>query len=292
MRETSRVPARRLETLIETTTSRQQRAMTRMELAIRSYNDVDRVDDLLRAALPDLGDEGFFTAIVHANLAWVAICRLEPARAVDHARAAIGFAERIADPRALRVALDVLGEARVAARAGDGADDAPGGGDRRRPRSRRDGAAREDPRQVSCSGREDRGGLASVRQADRHLVEAGLELMRHDTLPLLSEVECAAGDWAAAARHADEGYDIVVDAGLEELRDQMLYARARVAALVGRIDDARRDATEGLSLATARGIVGRGRAPERAGVRRAVDGRSRRGRPRARSRRAAPGRER
>jgi len=77
--------------------------------------------------------------------------------------------------------------------------------------------------------------------------------MRHDTLPLLSEVECAAGDWAAAARHADEGYEIVADAGIDELRDQMLCARARVAALMGRRNEAVRDATEGLTLATSRG---------------------------------------
>ena len=243
----------RLETMIETTISRQQQAMTRMEVAIRSYNDVDRVDGLLRAALPDLGDGEFFTSIVHANLAWVAICRLEPARALDHARTAIRFAERSADPWALRVALDVLGEAEsllgletestMRRASAIGVDLGPG--ETVQP-------ARIRGSQLLREGRIEEA-LGSARQADRHLVESGLELMRHDTLPLLSDVECAAGEWAAAARHADEGYDIVLDAGLEELRDQMLCARARVAALMGRTDDAGRDAAEGRSLAAARG---------------------------------------
>ncbi len=45
----------------------------------------------------------------------------------------------------------------------------------------------------------------SIREADLHLVETGLELMRHDTLSVLSEVECAAGEWAAAAATRTRG---------------------------------------------------------------------------------------
>jgi DNA-binding CsgD family transcriptional regulator len=243
----------RLETLIETTASRQQQAITRMEVAVRSFNDVDRVDGLLRAALPDVGDQEFFTSVIHTNLAWVALCRLQPARAVDHASTAIGFAERTADPLALRVALVALGEGQsllgleteptMRRASAIGVDVGPG---------ETVNPARTLGSQLLREGRIEEA-LGSVRQADRRFVETGLELMRHDTLPLLSQVECAAGDWAAAARHADEGYDIVTDAGVDELRDQMLYARARVAALMGRTDDAERDAAEGLSLATARG---------------------------------------
>ena len=45
-----------LEKLIGTSTSSHQRAWTRLELAVRSYNDIDRVDELIRMALPDAGD--------------------------------------------------------------------------------------------------------------------------------------------------------------------------------------------------------------------------------------------
>jgi DNA-binding CsgD family transcriptional regulator len=243
----------RLEALIGATTSRQQQAITRMEVAVRSYNDVERVESLLRAALPDIGDAEFFRSIIHSNLAWVALCRLEPARAADHARDAIALAEAVSDPHALRVALVPLGEAMsllgleteptIRRAEAIGVDVGPG--ETVQP-------ARTRGSQLLREGRIQEA-LGSIRQADRHLVEAGLEIMRHDTLPVLSEVECAAGDWAAAARHADDGDDIVVDAGLGDLRDLTLCARARVAALMGRLDDARRYATEGSSLAAAQG---------------------------------------
>ncbi|HET6792561.1 MAG TPA: LuxR C-terminal-related transcriptional regulator, partial [Actinomycetota bacterium] len=64
---------------------------------------------------------------------------------------------------------------------------------------------------------------------------------------------CAAGEWAGARRHAEEGYDIAAQAGLEEIRDQMLYTRAHVASLEGRVDEARADASAGASLAAAQG---------------------------------------
>jgi DNA-binding CsgD family transcriptional regulator len=243
----------RLETLIGATTSLHQQAVTRMELAVRSYNNVDRVHDLLRSAIQHMGDHEFFLSIIHANLAWVALCRLEPANAADHARTAIELAERVSDPHPLRIALGVLGEAQALL----GQDAEPsllrasaigvniGPGETVQP-------ARIRGQWMLWEGRIAEA-WRSLREADLHFVDAGLELMRHDTLPLLSEVECAAGDWAAAARHAGEGFDIVVDAGLDEIRDQMLYARAHAAALGGHLEDARRDATDGLSLAAAQG---------------------------------------
>ena len=100
-----------LEDLIGATTSRQQQAWTRVELATRSYNDADRVDELVRAALPDVGDHPILLPVAHANLAWVAICRLEPSRAADHARTAAELAERGSDQTPLRVALTALAQA-------------------------------------------------------------------------------------------------------------------------------------------------------------------------------------
>lgn len=242
-----------LEALIGASASLHEQALTRVELAVRAYNDVDRVHDLLRAALQDIGDSAFFLSIIYANLAWVALCRLEPANAAYHARAAVELAGSDSDPTALRVALGALGQAQSLL----GLDAEPTMGraaaiDVNLAPGETVQPARLRGHQLLWAGRiaEAR---QSLREADLHFVDAGLELMRHDTLPVLSEVECAAGDWADADRHADEGYDIVVHAGLDEIRDQMLYARAHIAALMGRVDDARSDATEGLSLAAAQG---------------------------------------
>ncbi len=82
-----------LETLIGAPSSRREQALARLELAFRSWNDVDRVDELIRTALPDIGDDEIFLPVAHANLAWVALSRVEPSRASDHARAAVELAE-------------------------------------------------------------------------------------------------------------------------------------------------------------------------------------------------------
>ncbi len=242
-----------LENLIGASTSRQQRSWSRVELAARSYNDADRVDELVRAALPDVGDHEILLPVAHANLAWVALCRLQPTGAVDHARAAVELAERGSDPTPLRLALGALAQAeallgidpwptikRAVAIAGDLAP-----GETTQPERIRG-------HQMLWEGRIAEA-QRSITEADIHLVETGLELMRHDTLSVLSEVECAAGEWAGAARHANEGYDIIAHAGLDEIRDQMLYARAHVAALSGRVDEARTEASAGASLAAAQG---------------------------------------
>ena len=240
-----------LEDLIEATSSRRERAITSVELAARSYNDVDRVQDLLRAASTDCGDA--FLPLVSANLAWVAIYRLDPAIGAEHARAAIELAERAPEPTPLRIALGALGRARALL----GLDAEPTM--RRASAIGADVGPGEAAHPSAILGQQMlwEGNIAEARrlidEADGAYVEAGLELMRYDTLPFLSEVECASGDWAGAALHAAEGYETVVQAGLDEIRDQMLYARAHVAALMGRVDAARTDATEGVRLAAAHG---------------------------------------
>lgn len=242
-----------LETSIEATSSRQQRAMTKVELAVRCYNDVDRIHHLLRDAQPDVGKG--FRPVVLANFAWVAIFRLDPVSAADHALAAIELAEQASERTILRVALGALGHAQALL----GLDASPtmrrataisenvSPGEAAHPSSIRG-------HQMLWEGKVDEA-RRLVKEADVAYVEAGLELMRYDTLPVLSEVECAAGDWSDATFHADEGYDIVIDAGLHEIRDQVLYPRALVTALRGNAEEARRDAGEGVSLAAAQGNV-------------------------------------
>ena len=242
-----------LETSIEATSSRQQRAMTKVELAVRCYNDVDRVHHLLRAALPDVGKG--FRPIVLANFAWVAIFRLDPVSAADHALAAIELADQASERTILRVALGALGHAQAllgldasaTMRRATAIGEVVSPGEAAHPLGIRG-------HQMLWQGKVDEA-RRLVKEADVAYAEAGLELMRYDTLPVLSEVECAAGDWSDAALHADEGYDIVIDAGLDEIRDQVLHPRALVAALRGNVDEARRDAAEGVSLAAAQGNV-------------------------------------
>jgi DNA-binding CsgD family transcriptional regulator len=74
----------------------------------------------------------------------------------------------------------------------------------------------------------------------------GRYVVRAELLTYLAEVECRAGNWDVAARHAQEAYDIDVEAGWVLGQGHTLFPKALVAALKGDVDAARADAEEGL----------------------------------------------
>lgn len=59
-------------------------------------------------------------------------------------------------------------------------------------------------------------------------------------------MECRAGNWDVADRHAQEAYEIDVESGRVLGQGHMLFPRALMAALKGEMDTARSDAEEGL----------------------------------------------
>jgi DNA-binding CsgD family transcriptional regulator len=75
------------------------------------------------------------------------------------------------------------------------------------------------------------------------------------TLAYLANLECWAGNWQAAERHAADCWEACEQVGHRAWRSVACYARALVDAHVGRIDAARAGAGEGLSLAAATGDV-------------------------------------
>ena len=74
----------------------------------------------------------------------------------------------------------------------------------------------------------------------------GRYVVRGELLTYLAEVECRAGNWNVAARHAQEAYDIDVEAGWLLGLGHLLFPRALVAAHTGDVDAARSYAEEGL----------------------------------------------
>jgi tetratricopeptide (TPR) repeat protein len=74
----------------------------------------------------------------------------------------------------------------------------------------------------------------------------GRYVVRDELLCYLAEVECRAGSWEVAARHAQEACEIDVESGRVLGQGHMLFPRALVAALTGDVDAARSDAEEGL----------------------------------------------
>ena len=94
------------------------------------------------------------------------------------------------------------------------------------------------------------GELDAARQVlDQELTEyerLGRYVVRDELLSYLAEVECRAGNWEVAARHAQEAYEIDVESGWTLGQGHTLFPRALVAALKGEVDAARSDAEEGL----------------------------------------------
>jgi len=79
-------------------------------------------------------------------------------------------------------------------------------------------------------------------------VDQGRYLVRDEFLCYLAEVECRAGNWEAATRHAEEAYEIDVESGRIWGRGHTLFPKALIEAHTGNVDAARTDAEEGLRL--------------------------------------------
>ncbi|HEX6207538.1 MAG TPA: AAA family ATPase, partial [Actinomycetota bacterium] len=87
-----------------------------------------------------------------------------------------------------------------------------------------------------------------LEESYRHAVETGDDSSIPFILYHLSELECWAGNWAAAARHAEEAHKVSLQSEQEGVRPAALYARALVGAHRGLIEAARADAQESLTL--------------------------------------------
>lgn len=89
--------------------------------------------------------------------------------------------------------------------------------------------------------------------------ERALELGDESSLPLIgryiSTTACLAGDWAAAAREADESYEVAVQTGQTSQQAVLAGVRGLVLAHLGRVDDAREAAEEALRVSAETGAM-------------------------------------
>ena len=106
-----------------------------------------------------------------------------------------------------------------------------------------------------CLVRADR--FDEARRALEQTLHAAREEGDDSSLPLvlvhLADLECWAGNWQAAERHAAESWQVNLQLDHRAWRSAACYARALIDAHLGRIDAARAGAAEGLSVATAAG---------------------------------------
>ena len=80
-----------------------------------------------------------------------------------------------------------------------------------------------------------------------HLAERGLYTLATEPHQYLGEIECRAGRYELAARHAATEIEIKLGAGYEELNALDLFPQALVDALRGDVSSAREYATQGLA---------------------------------------------
>jgi DNA-binding CsgD family transcriptional regulator len=229
------------------------RARTLFRLASISWLDMRRVQGLSERALREVEDDAETLAAIHEHLAWVGIYRGDLAFAAEHTSASMGWARRIADPAVRAEALSTFGM--VEFLLGRPAHDLMVEAVRLEDLAIQKGPESQTTvftASRTCHGLQLlwAGELDAAREVlHRELTgyeRLGRYVVRGELLTYLAEVECRAGDWNAAARHAQEAYDIDVEAGWLLGLGHLLFPRALVAAHTGDVDAARSDAEEGL----------------------------------------------
>jgi DNA-binding CsgD family transcriptional regulator len=222
-------------------------------LASISWLDMRRVQGLSKQALDEVGDDAALQAAILEHLAWVGIYRGDLAVAAEHASASRRWARRIADPAIRADSLSTF--AMVEFLLGRPAQDLMSEAEELEDLAMREGPGSQTTvftASRTCHGLQLlwAGELDAAREVLHQELTVyerlGRYVVRDELLCYLAEVECRAGNWDVAARHAQEAYEIDVDSGRVLGQGHMLFPKALVAALKGDADTARSDAEEGL----------------------------------------------
>jgi DNA-binding CsgD family transcriptional regulator len=242
-----------LEEAIATARPGGDRARILLRLASISWMDMGRVQGFSERALEEAGEDATIRAAILEHLAWVGIYRGDLAFAAERAKASRQWARRVADPAIRADSLSTF--AMVEFLLGRPAQDLMAEAVRLQDRAKREGQGRQATvftASRTCHGLQLlwAGELDAAREVlHQELTEyerLGRYVVRDELLCYLAEVECRAGNWEVATRHAQEAYEIDVEAGRVLGQGHMLFPRALVAAHKGDVDAARSDAEEGL----------------------------------------------
>lgn len=220
-----------------------------------SWLDLPRVQGLCEQALQEAGEDAGIRTTAHEHLAWVGIYRGDLALAAEHASASRQWARRTTDPALRAESLSTF--AMVEFLSGRPAQDLMTEAVLLEDQAMAEGA--EGGTTVFTASRTCHGlqllwaGQLDAAREALHQELTGYErlgryVVRAELLTYLAEVECRAGNWDVAARHAQEAYDIDVEAGWALGQGHTLFPKALVAALRGDVEPARADAEEGLRL--------------------------------------------
>jgi DNA-binding CsgD family transcriptional regulator len=231
------------------------RAAIIFQLAAISWLDLPRVESLCEQALAEAGGDARLSASILEHLAWVCIYRGDLDHAAERAEAAREQAGRM-DDRSVRADVEAT-SGMVDFLLGRAADHRMSEAVRLQELALTEAAVHATTEytpasasyglQLLWAGRLDESRDLLERELAR-FAKRGRYLVRDEFLCYLAEVECRAGNWEAAARHAEEAYEIDIESGRIWGRGHTLFPRALVEAHVGDVVAARADAEEGLRL--------------------------------------------
>ena len=228
------------------------RADVLWRLADASWLEVDLVRGYLHEGLEDASGDLRVESGIRMDLAWTWIYGGDVARATTEARRSLDIAQRLDSRYESSEALAVLGICEFLA-GRDGADRIA-----RAVELRDTGSFPEtytSPRVTMGLRALWAGELEAARSIlERvldHLAERGLYTLATEPHQYLAEIDCRAGRYEVAARHASAEIEIKLGAGFEELNALDLYPKALVDALRGDVSSAREYATLGLAWSSA-----------------------------------------
>jgi DNA-binding CsgD family transcriptional regulator len=204
-----------------------------------------------RALVEARGDDGR-VAKIECYIGEILLVQGAPEQALEHARAALAAAERAGDEANLAIALSTV----VWFETLSAVEPTPGLLARavflEDARLLPDASDASSPSfalamRLMFAGRLDEARARMGMSLDR-AVSLGNEAALSAALLHLAELECRAGNWALAARHAAGGYECAEQLGREQDLSAHLYARALLDAHLGRVEEAREAAERGMAL--------------------------------------------
>jgi DNA-binding CsgD family transcriptional regulator len=242
-----------LEEAIATARPGRDRARILFRLASISWLDMRRVQGFSEQALQEARDDAGLRTASLEHLAWVGIYHGDLAFAAEHASASRSWAQRTADPAIRADSLSTF--AMIEFLLGRPAQDLMAEAVQLEDLAMREGPGSQTTvftASRTCHGLQLlwAGELDAARQVLHQELTVyerlGKYVVRDELLAYLAEVECRAGNWEVAARHAQEAHEIDIESGRVLGQGHMLFPKALVAAHKGDVDRARSDAEEGL----------------------------------------------
>jgi DNA-binding CsgD family transcriptional regulator len=221
-------------------------------LLASSQQTFERSLDLAKRALVEARGDDARVAKIECYIGEILLVQGAADQALEHARAALASAERASDGNVLALALSTVAwfETLTAVEPTPGLLEQAVSLEHARLQAQASDSTSPSfalSMRLMLAGRLNEA-RARMRMSLDRAVSLGDEGARPAALCHLVALECRAGNWPLAARHADDGYECAEQPGREQDMSALLSARALVGACLGRVEEARELAQRGVTL--------------------------------------------